>query len=415
MSNAERVASPRSGRPSIPEHTSLDDNKFRRDKVAIARWFEALSAGERLSVMRTLMSRTPSAELRHMKQIADEAVQGSLRNEEHDEVDEEPMASLSINKLGPVPGPAPTAPQTKNTLGSRYHRTSQKATAPSAIGTSFGSDIYSQAFMSYPFVPRTATAQTFTPWSIPQEINRPKSAADFGSWTTDATPGAGTGPKPPSSVPGTAPTGATGSPVATPQKLSWASAAAAAAQSPIGQRPATSDSTPHSPQLHGHSHPPSAIGAGAPKPWKFASENSTIPSYARPSPVGPPPTAVPAAVASKPLLTKSSPAGSVSPSSQPIAPAIGGSGSERGASPYGQKRVVNYLDIELLSDIGAWLRSLRLHKYTGNLADMPWQEIVTLSDTDLEARGVKAQGARRKLLKMFEEIQAAQAAGKLPK
>lgn len=410
MSNAERVASPRSGRSSIPDHASLDDNKFHRDKIAIARWFEALSAGERLSVMRTLLGRTPGTELRHMKQLIDEAVQGTLRADDSDDLDDELAASLSIHKHGPISGPASTV-STNNTLGSRYHRAPQSTAAPSAIGSGFGSDIYSQAFMSYPFAPRTTTSQTFTPWTIPQEINRPKSAADFGSWTSDATSSGAAGPKAPPSVPGTAPTGATGSPVTTSQTLSWASAAAAAAQSPIGQRPANADSSPHSPQLHGHSHPPSAIGAGAPKPWKFASENTSIPTYARPAPVGPPP----AASAPKPLLTKPSTTSTGTSTSQSIISTVGGSGSERGASPYGQKRVVNYLDLDLLSDIGAWLRSLRLHKYTGNLADMSWQEIVNLSDADLESRGVKAQGARRKLLKMFEEIQAAQAAGKLPK
>lgn len=77
------------------------------------------------------------------------------------------------------------------------------------------------------------------------------------------------------------------------------------------------------------------------------------------------------------------------------------------------KKEVNFMDMELLQDIGAWLRSLRLHKYTDNLADLKWTELVQLTDEDLEARGVNALGARRKLLKVFEQIKEAQAAGQL--
>lgn len=73
-----------------------------------------------------------------------------------------------------------------------------------------------------------------------------------------------------------------------------------------------------------------------------------------------------------------------------------------------------YIDIELLSDIGAWLRSCRLHKYTGNLSGMTWQEVILLDNHDLELRGVNALGARRKLLKMFEEVREACESGLLP-
>ena len=55
----------------------------------------------------------------------------------------------------------------------------------------------------------------------------------------------------------------------------------------------------------------------------------------------------------------------------------------------------------LLADIGQWLRSLRLHKYTENLRDLTWQELIKLSDEDLEKRGVNALGARRKMLKVY--------------
>jgi hypothetical protein len=35
---------------------------------------------------------------------------------------------------------------------------------------------------------------------------------------------------------------------------------------------------------------------------------------------------------------------------------------------------------------------------------MKWQDIVKLTDTELEAKGVAALGARRKMLKIFENI-----------
>lgn len=71
------------------------------------------------------------------------------------------------------------------------------------------------------------------------------------------------------------------------------------------------------------------------------------------------------------------------------------------------------VDLSLLQDIGGWLKSLRLHKYTDCLKDLKWQELIELSDEDLEARGVNALGARRKMLKVFDQIQEAQKAGNL--
>jgi len=66
------------------------------------------------------------------------------------------------------------------------------------------------------------------------------------------------------------------------------------------------------------------------------------------------------------------------------------------------------LDPNLLSDIPAWLRSLRLHKYTENLHDVKGgvMGLAQLSDQDLERRGVSAVGARRKLLKCFEQVKS---------
>jgi hypothetical protein len=37
---------------------------------------------------------------------------------------------------------------------------------------------------------------------------------------------------------------------------------------------------------------------------------------------------------------------------------------------------------------------------------MKWQDIVNLSDDDLVAKGVAALGARRKMLKVFENVRA---------
>jgi len=59
---------------------------------------------------------------------------------------------------------------------------------------------------------------------------------------------------------------------------------------------------------------------------------------------------------------------------------------------------------EMLDDIPAWLRGLRLHKYTSCFDGLPWQEMVVLDDATLEAKGVAALGARRRLLRTFEFV-----------
>jgi hypothetical protein len=76
----------------------------------------------------------------------------------------------------------------------------------------------------------------------------------------------------------------------------------------------------------------------------------------------------------------------------------------RGRSPRGRrgssKPPEDPTDPSLLQDIPNWLRSLRLHKYTDNLKDLKWTDLVELDDAGLEARGVNALGARRKMLKV---------------
>ncbi|CAO3657606.1 unnamed protein product [Mucor hiemalis] len=62
------------------------------------------------------------------------------------------------------------------------------------------------------------------------------------------------------------------------------------------------------------------------------------------------------------------------------------------------------VDMELLKDVTAWLRSLRLHKYNSIFEPMRWQDIVKLDDDALQAKGVAALGARRKMLKVFENV-----------
>ena len=78
----------------------------------------------------------------------------------------------------------------------------------------------------------------------------------------------------------------------------------------------------------------------------------------------------------------------------------------RGRSPRGRrgssKPPEDPTDPSLLQDIPSWLRSLRLHKYTDNLKDYKWTDLVELDDKGLEDRGVNALGARRKMLKVSE-------------
>ncbi|KAI0754597.1 hypothetical protein C8Q80DRAFT_1095741 [Daedaleopsis nitida] len=62
------------------------------------------------------------------------------------------------------------------------------------------------------------------------------------------------------------------------------------------------------------------------------------------------------------------------------------------------------VDPKLLDDIPGWLRSLRLHKYTPNFEGMHWRDMVVMDEAQLEAKGVAALGARRKMLKTFEVV-----------
>lgn len=82
----------------------------------------------------------------------------------------------------------------------------------------------------------------------------------------------------------------------------------------------------------------------------------------------------------------------------------------RGRSPRGRrgssKPPEDPTDPSLLHDVPNWLRSLRLHKYTDNLKDLNWSDLVELDDKGLEDRGVNALGARRKMLKVRRRTSA---------
>lgn len=89
------------------------------------------------------------------------------------------------------------------------------------------------------------------------------------------------------------------------------------------------------------------------------------------------------------------------PSARSNAPLSARSVTSRGdGTPKGEEDV----DPTLLQDIPAWLRSLRLHKYTPNFEGYKWEDMVMMDEQDLEDKGVAALGARRKMLKTFETV-----------
>ncbi|KAH9890351.1 hypothetical protein C8Q73DRAFT_703964 [Cubamyces lactineus] len=85
----------------------------------------------------------------------------------------------------------------------------------------------------------------------------------------------------------------------------------------------------------------------------------------------------------------------------------GGMGNRGGNSKSpGQREKKDDEDVDpkLLEDVPGWLRSLRLHKYTPNFEGMSWRDMVVMDEAALEAKGVAALGARRKMLKTFEVV-----------
>ncbi|KAJ3787296.1 hypothetical protein GGU10DRAFT_309389 [Lentinula aff. detonsa] len=62
------------------------------------------------------------------------------------------------------------------------------------------------------------------------------------------------------------------------------------------------------------------------------------------------------------------------------------------------------IDPELLKDVPAWLKSLRLHKYNDCFMGMSWEDMIDLNEDQLEKKGVVALGARRRMIKTFENV-----------
>jgi hypothetical protein len=81
-----------------------------------------------------------------------------------------------------------------------------------------------------------------------------------------------------------------------------------------------------------------------------------------------------------------------------------GAGSSKGTTTNGAKKDEDDFDPAVLSDVAGWLRTLRLHKYTPNFEGMTWKDMVVMDEAALEAQGVAALGARRKMLKTFEVV-----------
>eukprot|EP00037_Helgoeca_nana_P001950 m.30584 g.30584 ORF g.30584 m.30584 type:complete len:708 (-) comp12247_c0_seq1:1496-3619(-) len=57
--------------------------------------------------------------------------------------------------------------------------------------------------------------------------------------------------------------------------------------------------------------------------------------------------------------------------------------------------------------VRSWLKTLRLHKYCNILEQMNYEDMVTLSEVDLEKLGITAKGARAKMLKSISGLKAA--------
>ncbi|KAI9258960.1 hypothetical protein BDA99DRAFT_561321 [Phascolomyces articulosus] len=88
------------------------------------------------------------------------------------------------------------------------------------------------------------------------------------------------------------------------------------------------------------------------------------------------------------------------------APSSSGSRTPKENNNNSNKKSSEMVNMELLEDVPAWLRMLRLHKYNHIFETMKWQDMIKLSNDELEAKGVAALGARNKMLRIFETVQA---------
>eukprot|EP00038_Savillea_parva_P009830 m.186112 g.186112 ORF g.186112 m.186112 type:complete len:747 (-) comp16674_c0_seq1:89-2329(-) len=57
--------------------------------------------------------------------------------------------------------------------------------------------------------------------------------------------------------------------------------------------------------------------------------------------------------------------------------------------------------------VRSWLKTLRLHKYCNILEQMNYEDMVALTETDLEKLGISAKGARAKMLKSINGLKSA--------
>jgi hypothetical protein len=60
-----------------------------------------------------------------------------------------------------------------------------------------------------------------------------------------------------------------------------------------------------------------------------------------------------------------------------------------------------------MSEVPAWLKSLRLHKYKQLFADLSYEQMLTLTEQQLEARSV-TKGARHKIIVNIEKLKVRQ-------
>lgn len=61
------------------------------------------------------------------------------------------------------------------------------------------------------------------------------------------------------------------------------------------------------------------------------------------------------------------------------------------------------MDASCIADVGVWLKSLRLHKYSPLLCNLTYDELLTLDETVLESQGV-TKGARHKIVLSIKKL-----------
>jgi hypothetical protein len=404
---------------------SLDKN-FKDELNSIEKWFEVLSVGERTAALYALLQRTTPVQIRFfitvLQKIANRDPISSVLSPTN--VDREPLQAQLNDAYVRHMGNNGQVKHGSFSSGSNY----QHLQNPSAfMSPSPKHDPYATAFLPF----SKAMPAPFSPWAQPQEISRPKSAADAPSAAPNplvlqqqqmSTPRRVNKPqykhnKSLSVIDDSLNVyvnndtaswaSVVNTPNATPQTKINAEIITSTAMKMAALNTVSSDAKKYrrrasvitgedqkyierelnSLRIQALNSPAPYQPSPSPSTWQMGIINGS------PSPSG--------KTATSPQERKSG-LSKVSYGSEPESPATA-------ATP----KKDNYIDPNLLQDVGSWLRSLRLHKYTENLADLQWQELVSLTDEDLEARGVNALGARRKMLKVFEQVKEAEANGAL--